>query len=152
MIGTARDGWVMWSIGLGLGIAVIPLISYSGDLYYAEGGTSPDAPAMLLMAVLAMSPVWLGIWMAFIGLFLFRYPGRASLRPVFARSILGNALAVAAFAGSAFFLWLALTGVDYWKVSRLPFTLHFVGCAVYLQFLRAAAVHRSMRGKSVSDD
>ncbi|WP_374942160.1 hypothetical protein [Sphingomonas sp.] len=135
---------LMWIIAISLGLAVVPLVMYSGQLYYAEGGQSPDGPGMLLMSVVMTTPVWLGTWLAFAALFLVRYRGGATLRPFFGASPLSILLALMGTAGTIFFAWLIAVRIDYWRATRLPFTLHLLGCAAYCQALRAAAVARSL--------
>ena len=143
MLRTPASAWPLWSVGLALAIAVVPLVMYSGHLYYAEGGTSPDAPGMLIASVIATAPIWIGAWMVAVALYLVRYPGAVRLTAWRTPSPLGALLAVLAVAGSLFFVWLAFARIEFWRMSRLPFTLHLLGCAAYLQYLRAAAVARS---------
>jgi len=133
----------MWITGLALPLAVLPLIHYHGNLYYAEGGTSPDGPGMLLMAVCMTMPMWGGAWLLFIGCYLIRYQPSAPLHTIRAGTMIGAALAIVAFAASTFFIWLAFARVNFWMPTRLPFVAHLVACAIYIQYLRAAAVARS---------
>ncbi len=45
-------------VGVALACALIPLIMYHAKLHFAEGGTSVDGPAMLLMSAIMTSPGW----------------------------------------------------------------------------------------------
>ncbi len=140
---TPHRASVLWFVGTLIALAVFPLLMYGGNLYYAEGGKSPDAPGMLLVSVMMTVPMWFSAWLVVIALFLVRYRGGAPVLSGIGRTFPAITLSLAAFAMSAFFLWCIFARVDFWKVSRLPFTLFFAGCAVYVQYLRAAAVGRS---------
>lgn len=137
-----RARW-LWITGLALAFSVPPLIDYHGDLYYAEGGTSPDGPGMLLMAAVMTMPMWGGAWLVFIGCYLIRYQPGAPLHKFRAGTMIGAALAVVATAASIFFIWFAFARVSFWLPTRLPFVAHLIACAIYIQYLRAAAVARS---------
>lgn len=139
----------LWLSAFGLGVLILPLVMYSSHLYYEEGGKNPDAPAMLLASLIGTLPIWLGAWLLFNALYLIRYPGAVSL--VFRRTpgFVGAFLAILAVAVSLFFVWLAVAHIEFWRPSRLPFFAHLLGCALHVQFLRAAAVGRSRGGRMV---
>lgn len=135
---------VLWFAGVLLAFLLFPLLIYSGQLYYAEGGTSPDAPGMLLASVFFTAPIWGGAWLVFVALFLVRYPGAVPLNDWHAGSIAGALLAMLSIAVSALFL-LMLSRVEWWRLTRVPFTLYLLAGAAYVQVLRAAAIGRSRR-------
>lgn len=141
---TPTRAWPLWLCGVLLAVCVFPLLIYSGQLYYAEGGQSPDAPGMLFISAVFTFPGWGSAWLLLAAPFLVRYPGAAPLLAWRGGSVLSIVLAVLAVALSAGFVWLALARVDFWKLSRLPFVMHLLACALYWQYLRAAAVHRSL--------
>jgi hypothetical protein len=64
------------------------------------------------------------------------------------RSALSHVLTLISVALTAFFIWVIVARTEFWRPSRLPFTIYFLGCAVYCQYLRAAAVWRSLPDKS----
>ncbi|MBM6574940.1 hypothetical protein KCP91_01030 [Microvirga sp. SRT01] len=142
---TPGSASTLWTAGLLLGIAVLPLVIWHSRLYYAEGGTSPDGPGMLMVALLMTSPMWLGTWMAASFAYLFRYGGSVPVRVGVGTTPLSLVLSVLACLFSIGFVWLAFARVDFWRITRLPFVVHLLGCAIYWQYLRAAAVARSLR-------
>ena len=148
MTGLPKSSLPLWLIGLGLGVAVLPLLSYSGHLYYAEGGESPDAPGMLLMSVVMTMPIWFSVWLALIAPFLWRYKAGGRLGDLRGESLVAYLLMALSVLISLLFLWMVFARVEFWRVSRLPFTAHLLGCAIYFQYLRAAAVRRSMPDRS----
>jgi hypothetical protein len=97
---------------------------------------------MLLVSAFFTAPIWLGAWMIFILVNLLGFAGGGSLTDFRAQSWLGWLLITLSIAVSGFFL-LQITRVEYWRVSRLPFTLWLLACAIFPQYLRAAAVIRS---------
>ncbi len=142
---TPKRAWTLWIVGIALACALIPLIMYHGHLYYAEGGTSVDGPAMLLISVIMTSPGWGFIWLMILAAYLVGYRGAGPLTLGVGTTVLSILLSTIAFGLTALFLWLACARVEFWKLSRIPFTAHLIGCAVYFQYLRAAAVNRSLR-------
>ncbi len=136
---------MLWTAGVLLGVAVLPLVMWHGWLYYAEGGNSPDGPGMLMAGLLMTSPMWFGTWMAASFAYLFRYRGGTPLAAGAGATLLALVLSVLACLFSIGFGWLAFARVEFWRITRLPFVLHLLGCAIYWQYLRAAAVARSMR-------
>ena len=142
---TPKRAWTLWIVGIALACALIPLIMYHGHLYYAEGGTSVDGPAMLLMSVIMTSPGWGVIWLMILAPYLVGYRGAGPLTLRVGATFLSILLSTIAFGLTGLFLWLACARVDFWRPSRIPFTAHLIGCAVYFQYLRAAAVNRSLR-------
>ena len=145
---TPHRASVLWFVGTLIALAVFPLLMYGGNLYYAEGGKSPDAPGMLLISVMMTSPIWGSGWLVFIAMYLVRYTGGAPVLTGTGQTFPSILLSFVAIAVSVFFLWCLFARVDFWKPSRLPFIMFFSGCAVYVQYLRAAAVARS-RGRAV---
>lgn len=83
--------------------------------------------------------------------YLIGYSGEAPLAVGFGATFTSILLSMIAFLLTGAFLWLACVRIEFWKLSRVPFTAHLVGCAVYVQFLRAAAVHRSTRDGPSAD-
>ena len=142
---TPKRAWTLWIVGVVLACALIPLIMYHGHLYYAEGGTSIDGPGMLLTSAILTSPGWGVAWLTIIALYLVGYRGAGPLTLGVGTSFSSILLSMIAFGLTGLFLWLAWTRVEFWKPSRIPFTAHLIGCAVYFQYLRAAAVNRSVR-------
>ena len=140
-----------WLIGVGLGLAVLPLLIYSGNLYYAEGGDSPDAPGMVFVSAAMTMPIWWSAWLALIAPFLWRYRAGGRLSDLRGGSLVAHLLTALSIAISFFFLWSIFARVEFWRVSRLPFTAHLLACAVYFQYLRAAAVRRSLPDSGESE-
>jgi hypothetical protein len=140
---TPRQVWVLWGTGIALAVAMLPLILYQGRLYYAEGGTSPDGPGMLFLSIVMTSPVWGTAWLLIIAAYLVGYQGEAPLTFGVGATFASILLSMIAFIMTGGFLWLAYARVDFWKPSRIPFIAHLIGCAVYCQYLRAAAMQRS---------
>lgn len=149
---TPRHASMLWLAGIALAIGVFPVLMYSGHLYYAEGGLSPDGPGMAFVGVLMTAPLWMTLWLLVIAAFLVRYAGAVPLAVGMGRTFPAMVLSLLAFVISAFFLWCALVRVDVRTPSRLPFALYFAGCAVYFQYLRGAAVGRSERGRTATRD
>ncbi|MBW6523622.1 hypothetical protein KZ810_08950 [Sphingomonas sp. RHCKR47] len=144
-IQTPRRAWSLWLIGLAFALVVIPLINYHGTLYYAEGGTSPDGPAMLLAASIVTLPVWGGAWLLFVACYLISYRGGTPLTDMRAGTVIGAILTIVALAASIFFIWSAFALVNFRDPTRLPIVIHLIACAIYVQYLRAAAIARSRR-------
>ncbi|KQM65751.1 hypothetical protein ASE75_05835 [Sphingomonas sp. Leaf17] len=142
---TPHRASVLWFIGSVLALTVFPLLLYGGELHYAEGGKSPDAPGMLFVSVMMTAPAWASVWFVTMALYLVRYSGAAPVLTGIGRTFPSILLSFVAVGISAFLLWCPFARVDFWKLSRLPFTLFFAGCAVYFQYLRAAAVRRGVR-------
>lgn len=140
---TPRSVSRLWLTGALLGLAVVPLVAWQGHVYYAEGGRSPDAPGMLFATVLMTFPLWFGGWMAFAAPFLWRAPGAVRVLVGWGRTPLSLVLSVIAWCVSLAALGTALVEIDLARVGHWPFAVHLVGCAVYVQYLRAAAVARS---------
>ncbi|RKE44759.1 hypothetical protein C8J41_10518 [Sphingomonas sp. PP-CC-3G-468] len=142
---TPKRAWTLWIVGIALACAPIPLIMYHSHLYYAEGGTSVDGPAMLLMSVIMTSSGWGAIWLLILAPYLVGYRGAGALTLGVGATFSSILLSTIAFGLTGLFLWLACAQVEFWKLSRIPFTAHLIGCAVYFQYLRAAVVNRSLR-------
>ncbi len=142
---TPKRASTLWIVGIALALALIPLIMYHGHLYYAEGGTSVDGPGMLLASAILTSPGWGVAWLTIIALYLVGYRGAGPLTLGVGTTVASILLSMIAYGLTGLFLWLAWTRVEFWKPSRIPFTAHLVSCAIYFQYLRAAAVNRSLR-------
>ncbi len=72
------------------------------------------------------------------------YRGAGPLMPGVGTTASSILLTMIAFSLTGLFPWLACARVEFWKPSRLLFTAHLIGCAVYFPYLRAAAVNRSV--------
>jgi hypothetical protein len=142
---TPKRAWTLWIVRIAPACALIPLIMYHGHLYYAEGGTSVDGPAMLLISVIMTSPGWGFIWLMILAAYLVGYRGAGPLTLGVGTTFSSILLSMVAFGLTGCFLWLACARVEFWTPSSIPFTAHLIGCAVYFQYLRVAAVNRSLR-------
>lgn len=138
-----KSSRLLWLSAVLLALFVYPLILYSGHLYYAEGGRSPDAPGMLFASILFTTPIWLSAWMMFVAIFLVGYRGGGRLADLHAPSIASGLLSFVAFSVTIFVIWALFARTQWWLWTRLPFTAWHVAGAVFVQYLRAAAVQRS---------
>lgn len=150
-LSTPRQPIWLWLAGLGLWFGLLPLLSYNGQLYYAEGGQPIDGPDLPLVAAAVASLIFLPAFLAILACYLLRYRGAAPLSNFRTSSIFGNLLTVLAICGSLFWLWVIFWRVDFWKPTRFPYVAHFLAWSIYCQYLRAAAVNRSQFRASQTD-
>jgi amino acid transporter len=97
---------------------------------------------MLIAATVTVGTMLFPLFLIVLACFLLRYRGGAPLLRLRTKSLPAVLLSVVASLISLFFLWCLVGRVQFWRVSRLPYTAYFLSWAIYFQYLRAAAVHR----------